>query len=169
MFKRFENTILDVLQHKNKKRNILLATVLAFVVSVLLIPSELVLAKMLPGKNNDTFNIYIDLPTSSSISQTTQVSQCVVDLLHEETEVQDIEVFLGMGSPLDFAGLIKGSQFKNSENLAEVVLNLSAKHHREEASYMMVQRLRPIITSKCESIYQGTSIKFVEPDRKSNV
>lgn len=163
MFKRFENTILDVLQHKNKKRNILLATVLAFVVSVLLIPSELVLAKMLPGKNNDTFNIYIDLPTSSSISQTTQVSQCVVDLLHEETEVQDIEVFLGMGSPLDFAGLIKGSQFKNSENLAEVVLNLSAKHHREEASYMMVQRLRPIITSKCESIYQGTSIKFVEP------
>jgi len=163
MFKGFENTISNVLQYKNKKRNILLATILAFVLSVMMIPSELVLAKMLPGKNNDTFNIYIDLPTGSSISQTSQVSQCIVDILHKESEVKDIEVFLGMGSPLDFAGLIKGSHFKNSENLAEVVLNLSAKHHREEPSYMMVQRLRPIITSQCENIFKGTSIKFVEP------
>jgi multidrug efflux pump subunit AcrB len=70
---------------------------------------------------------------------------------------------LGSGSPLDFAGLIKGSQFKNSENVAEIVINLTKKHDRSEPSYMMVQRLRPIIQKECSSLIPQTNIKFVEP------
>jgi len=163
VFDKFEQIILDALRAKNKKRFILLATLLAFLLSVAMIPTELVLAKMLPGKNNDTFNIYVDLPSGSSISQTKQVTDCVIKDIQKEQEILDTEVFLGMGSPLDFAGLIKGSHFKNSENLAEIVINLSAKHHRDEPSYMMVQRIRPLITKTCEAIYPGTSIKFVEP------
>lgn len=163
MFDRFELIILDTLKDRSKKRFILLATLLAFILSVLMIPTELVLAKMLPGKSNDTFNIYIDLPSDSSISQTTKVSQCVIRHIQQEKEILDTELFLGMGSPLDFSGLIKGSHFKNSENLAEIVINLSKKHHRDEPSYMMVQRMRPAITKECASIYKGTSIKFVEP------
>jgi multidrug efflux pump subunit AcrB len=163
MLKKLEYTLLNTLSDTKKKRLVLLGTFLAFMLSVMMIPTELVLAKMLPGKDNDTFNIYIDLPSGSSISQTQQVAQCVVGYVQQEKEVLDTEVFLGMGSPLDFAGLIKGSHFKNSENLAEIVLNLSKKHDRQEPSYMMVQRIRPLITSACEKIYAGTSIKFVEP------
>ena len=163
MFKKFEQTILNALKVKRQKSLILLLTFLAFILSILMIPGELVLAKMLPGKNSDTFNIYVDLPSGSSVSQTSQVTDCVVRHIQNENEVLDTEVFLGMGSPLDFAGLIKGSHFKNSENLAEIVINLSAKHHRTEPSYMMVQRIRPLITKSCEKIYPDTSIKFVEP------
>jgi len=163
MFKKFENIIFEVLSHTNKKRMVLLVTLLSFILSVLMIPGELVLAKMLPGKNNDTFNIYIDLPNGSSIHQTQEVSRCVVDFIQKEDEVLDTEVFLGMGSPLDFAGLIKGSHFKNSEHLAEIVVNLTKKHHRTEPSYLMVQRMRPQITKNCENLYPGSSIKFVEP------
>jgi len=163
MFKSFKTFLLNALKDTRKKRLILVSTFLSFILSIAMIPTELVLAKMLPGKNSDTFNIYIDLPSGSSISQTKQVSECVVNLLHQEKEVLDIEVFLGMGSPLDFAGLIKGSHFKNAENLAEVVLNLSGKHHRKEPSYLMVQRLRPVIQSQCQALYKDTNIKFVEP------
>lgn len=162
IFKKLENTLLSILSDTKKKRWVILGTFLAFVLSVLMISSEIVLAKMLPGKNNDTFNIYIDLPSGASILQTQEVSECVVNVIHKEKEVLDMEVFLGMGSPLDFAGLIKGSHFKNAENLAEIVLNLSKKHHREEPSYMMVKRLRSSIAN-CEDLYAGTSIKFVEP------
>lgn len=162
MFKKLENTLLSILSDTKKKRWVILGTFIAFVLSVLMISSEIVLAKMLPGKNNDTFNIYIDLPSGSSIFQTQDVSECVVNIIHKEKEVLDMEVFLGMGSPLDFAGLIKGSHFKDGENLAEIVLNLSKKHHRDEPSYMMVKRLRSSIAD-CENLYAGTSIKFVEP------
>jgi len=163
MFNTLENLLRNELNNDKSKRLVLLITFFTFVASIMLLPTELVLAKMLPGKNNDTFNIYIDLPSGSSMSQTTKVSECVVKLLQQEKEINDVEVFLGMGSPLDFAGLIKGSHFKNSENLSEIVLNLSAKHHRTEPSYMMVQRLRPKVLKACNNIYKGSSIKFVEP------
>lgn len=163
MFAKFEQFLLNLLAHKSKKLMVLLITLLAFILSVLMLPTELVLAKMLPGKNNNTFNIYVDLPTGSSIMQTKKVTDCVVQVLQHEREVTDVEVFLGMGSPMDYAGLMKGSQFKNSENVAEVVVNITNKHDRKEPSYLMVQRIRPSIIASCQDIVTNTSIKFIEP------
>ncbi len=164
MFKKFENLILNGIQSSFQRKLILFGTLIAFILSVLMIaPTQMVLAKMLPGKNNDTFTIYIDMSNGSSIEQTKEVSDCVVGFVQKEEELNDIEVFLGMGAPLDFAGLIKGSQYKNSENVAEIVLNLTSKHHRVEPSYFMVQRMRPAITSTCGTLYPNTIISFVEP------
>ncbi len=164
MFKKFENAVRKGIESSAQRKLILFGTLIAFILSVLMIaPSKMVLAKMLPGKNNDTFTIYTTLANGSSVEQTKRVTDCVVEELQKEDEVLDIEVFLGMGAPLDFAGLIKGSHFKNSEHEAEIVLNLTKKHNREEPSYMMVQRIRPLIVKNCESIYEGTIISFVEP------
>lgn len=164
MFKKLQDTVFNGIQNPKKRNFILFATFVAFVLSVLMIaPSRMVLAKMLPGKNNDTFTIYTSLAEGSSIEQTNKVSECVADFLKQEKEITDFEIFLGMGAPLDFAGLIKGSHFKNSENVAEIVINLTKKHHREEPSYFMVQRIRPNIQQKCASIYTNTTITFVEP------
>jgi len=163
MFAKFEKLIHAGLQSKAKKNAILIASLIAFLLSMMMFPAELVLAKMLPGKNNDTFNIYVDLPEGSSIEQTQRVSECVVGFIQKEKEVLDVEVFLGMGSPLDFAGLIKGSHFKMTENLSEVVVNLTKAHDRDEPSYMMVQRMRPYIQKTCEAIVPKTNIKFIEP------
>ncbi|MCW8894954.1 MAG: efflux RND transporter permease subunit [Sulfurimonas sp.] len=164
MFEKFQDTVLNGIQNPKKRNLILFATLLAFILSVLMIaPSKMVLAKMLPGKNNDTFTIYTTLSEGSSIQQTKEVTDCVVSFVQKEKEVKDLEVFLGMGAPLDFAGLIKGSHFKNSENVAEIVLNLSKAHDRSEPSYFMVQRMRPDIQKTCASIHKGTTISFVEP------
>ncbi|MDF1876965.1 efflux RND transporter permease subunit [Sulfurimonas sp. SAG-AH-194-L11] len=164
MFDKLEKLVLKGIQSATQRKIILIGTLIAFILSVLMIaPTEMVLAKMLPGKNNDTFNIYVKLANGSSIEQTQQVTECVSSFIVEEGEVVDTEVFLGMGSPLDFAGLIKGSQFKNAENVAEIVVNITKKHHREEPSYLMVQRLRPTIQNSCERLYPNTQISFVEP------
>ncbi len=163
MFDKFETLIYAWLQSEKKKKMILIGTLVAFLLTMMMFPTEIVLAKMLPGKNNDTFNIYVDLPEGSSIQQTQRVSECVVGYIQQEEEVLDTEVFLGMGSPLDFAGLIKGAHFKEAENLAEVVINLTKAHDRDEPSYMMVQRIRPIIQKNCEAIIPKTNIKFIEP------
>ncbi|WP_294966872.1 efflux RND transporter permease subunit [Sulfurimonas sp.] len=164
MFKKFEDAILASIQSTMQRRIILMITLIAFILSVMMIaPSKMVLAKMLPGKNNDTFNIYATLANGSSVEQTKDVTDCIVGHIQKEGEVIDIEVFLGIGAPLDFAGLIKGSHFKNSENVAEIVLNLTKKHDRSEPSYMMVQRIRPIIVKNCGSLYPDTAVSFVEP------
>ncbi|MDX1809024.1 MAG: efflux RND transporter permease subunit [Sulfurospirillaceae bacterium] len=157
-----EKIIYSILNSKFKKFLVLFITLLAFVGSIMMFPTKLVLAKMLPGKSANTYSIYIDTPAGSSIDQTKQVTECINGILTKEKQVTDIETYLGTGSPLDYAGLVKGSSFKMGENVAEMVVNLTNKKKRKEKSYMMVHRLRPVIQKNCENIIKGTNIKMIE-------
>jgi multidrug efflux pump subunit AcrB len=157
-----EKLIYWILESTLRKRLVIALVLLALVGSVMMIPTKLVLAKMLPGKSANTFTIYVDTPSNSSIAQTKKVTECVVDIMKKEHEVKNMEVYLGQGAPLDYAGLVKGSALKGLKNQAEIVINLSDKHHRDEASYMMVHRIRPNIQAHCEGIIPGTTIRFVE-------
>jgi len=160
--KNLESLIFGILNSKTKKKLVIVLTAAVFFLSLLMFPTKLVLAKMLPGKSDNTFSVYVDTPTGSSIEQTKAVSACVIDFLKKEEEVMNIELFLGQGIPLDYAGLVKGSSMKRTENVSEISVNLTDKHHRDEPSFLMVQRLRPEVKKACIPLTKGTSIKFVE-------
>ncbi len=160
--KKLESFIYDILDDRSKKKLVIVLTTAAFFLALLMFPTKLVMAKMLPGKSDNTFSVYIDTPTGSSIQQTKAVSDCVIDFLKQEDEVMNIELFLGQGIPLDYAGLVKGTSMKRTENVSEIAVNLTDKHHREEPSFLMVQRLRPKIQAACSSLTKGTNIKFIE-------
>ncbi len=160
--KKFEDLIFWILKSKFRKTMIILLTIIMFFASLLMFPTGGVLARMLPSKSATTFSIYIDAPTGSSMTETKKVTQCVVDNLRDEKSILDMSIFYGQGIPLDYAGLVKGSMMKRTENLAEISINLTSVHDREEHSFLMVSRLRPIIQNSCQSIVPGTSIKFVE-------
>lgn len=160
--KKLEALIFGILNSKKNKMLVIILTAMAFFGSLLMFPTQMVLAKMLPGKSDNTFSIYIDTPTGSSIEQTREVSECVIDILKKEQEVMHMELFLGHGIPLDYAGLVKGASMKRTENVAEISVNLTDKHHREEPSFLMVQRLRPIVKQACLPMVKDTNIKFIE-------
>ncbi|WP_321778230.1 efflux RND transporter permease subunit [Sulfurimonas sp.] len=157
-----EELIYGIIGSKAKRRKVILYIVLAFLLSVMLIPTKLVLAKMLPGKSANTFSIYVDTATNSSIGETSSVTNCVLSYLKKEEAVKNIEIYLAQGAPLDYAGLVKGSALKRMKNQAEMVINLSDKHSRDETSYKMVHRIRPLIQKTCGTLVNSTSIKFVE-------
>ena len=160
--KKFESFVYAILESKSKKTLVILLTLMALAASVMMLPTKIVKAKMLPGKSDNTFSVYVKTPTGSSIDQTYQVGRCVLEHLKKEPEITDMEIYAGMGIPLDYAGLVKGSGMKNSENVAEIAVNLTDKHERDETSYMMVHRLRPIIKKTCEPVVPGSVIQFVE-------
>ncbi|HIP60757.1 MAG TPA: efflux RND transporter permease subunit [Campylobacterales bacterium] len=156
-----ENFIYSVNGSKSKRNMVIILTLVALGLSILMLPAKMVKARMLPGKSTNTYSIYVDTPSGSSMFETKAVTNCILDILRDEEAVMNVEVFLGQGSPLDYAGLVKGSTLKQGENVAEIVVNLTDKHGRDEASFLMVQRLRPILHSKC--IFQKeTSIKMIE-------
>ena len=160
--KRFENFIFTILQSKTKKILVITLVLASLAASIMMIPTKLVLARMLPGKSANTFTVYTDTSAGSSIYQTKEVVECVENILKKEKEVTDIESFIGEGSPLDYAGLVKGSGMKKGERFAETVVNLTDKHEREEPSFLMVSRLRPVIKKSCEPLQKGTVIKLIE-------
>ena len=157
-----EEYIYSLVSSKKRQRKVGFIILGFLILAIGMIPTQIVLAKMLPGKSANTFSVYVDTATNSTIKQTKEVVTCVAKEFKREKEVLNMEMFLAQGAPLDYAGLVKGSTFKSMKNQAEIVINLTDKHHRDEPSYMMVHRLRPIIQNKCESLYKGTTIKFVE-------
>ena len=160
--KNLESLIYSILDSKFNKTLIIVLTIIAFFASLMMFPTKLVLAKMLPGKSDNTFSVYVDTPKGSSIEQTRAISSCVIKHLKKEKEVMNIELFLGQGIPLDYAGLVKGASMKQTENVSEISVNLTDKHHRKEPSFLMVQRLRPVIKEACLPLLRGTNIKFIE-------
>ncbi|HHB95198.1 MAG TPA: efflux RND transporter permease subunit, partial [Campylobacterales bacterium] len=134
----------------------------AFFASLMMFPTKLVLAKMLPGKSDNTYSIYVDTPTASSIEETKKVTSCITNILTKEKYVKNMSIFYGQGIPLDYAGLVKGASMKRTENVAEISVNLTDKHTRKEPSFLMTQRLRPIIDKECGHIISGSTIKLVE-------
>ena len=159
---KFENFIYSILNSKIKKTLVIALTAAAFFATLLMFPAKAVLARMLPGKSANTYSIYIDTPTGSSIEQTRKVTECVTDILRKEPEILNIEPFYAQGIPLDYAGLVKGSSMKRTENVAEIAVNLTDKHTSEEPSFLMTHRLRPVINKNCLSVVPGTSIKMIE-------
>ncbi len=159
---RFETFIYNILLSPSKKTLVIVTTLLFLAGSIMMFPTKIVLAKMLPGKSTNTFTVYIDTPSGSSISETKSVAMCITNILQKESEVVDMELFLGEGSPLDYAGLVKGSGMKKGEQFGELVVNLTDKSTRSEKSFSMTQRLRPIFNKECENIVPNTSIKLIE-------
>ncbi len=157
-----EELIYGILNSPKIKKKVKLYITLAFLLAVAMIPTGIVLAKMLPGKSANTFSVYVDTATNSSLAETEKVTSCILKYFKKESNVHDMEVFLAQGAPLDYAGLVKGSDFKRMRNQAEIVVNLTDKHHRDEPSYLMVHRIRPEIQKACEPLAEGAKIKFVE-------
>lgn len=157
-----EAIVYNIISSKLNKFIVILLVILAMIAAVFMIPSELVLARMLPGKSANTFTVYVDTKTNASIKETKSVTTCIVNTLKMEKEITDMEVFLGQGAPLDYAGLVKGSALKALKNQAEIVINLTNKQQRDEPSYRMVHRIRPIINKACGSLVENTSIRFTE-------
>ncbi len=160
--KKIEDFVYWILESRFRKSMVIILTIIAFFASLLMFPSGAVLARMLPGKSATTFSIYLDTPTGSSITQTKKVAHCIGDTLKDEKAIVDMSFFYGQGIPLDYAGLAKGSVMKQAENEAEISINLTPNHEREEPSFLMVSRLRPIVNESCANIVPGTTIKFVE-------
>ena len=157
-----EKFIYAILSRKRNKLLVILIVLCSMAGAVMMLPTKLVLARMLPGKSANTFTIYVDTATDASVRQTRRVTECIVHYLENEKEITDMEVYLGQGAPLDYAGLVKGSALKRLKNQAEIVINLTDKHERDEPSYMMVHRIRPKVLEHCGTITEHTSIKFIE-------
>ncbi|MCW8821623.1 MAG: efflux RND transporter permease subunit [Sulfurovum sp.] len=157
-----EKLVYKIISSKRNKWIVTLIVIFSMAAAVMMIPTKLVLARMLPGKSANTMTVYVDTATNASIEETESVTTCVVNYLKKEKEITDMEVYLGQGAPLDYAGLVKGSALKRLKNQAEIVLNFTNKHHRDEPTYMMAHRLRPLINDACGNIVPHTSIKFIE-------
>ena len=159
-YKVFNSLLRPMIERRAKRGAFILSLVVLTGLAIMTLPSKLVLFKMLPGANKNTFNITIDLPTGTSIQTTKEVVAKLEDRLKQEKNIKDFESFIGMGGVIDFNGLLRGSSLKKGENLAEIRVNLVDLHERKESSIDLVSKLRPILQEIAKPY--NANVKLVE-------
>ena len=144
-----------------KQRNRFFIGVILVMGLVLLMPVfNLVLFKMLPKNNTNTFNIAIDMPEGSALEETDRVARRIGDIVRGHRDVVTYETTVGETGVIDFNGLLKGSGLKSGGHVAEIRVNLRSKHERKKSSIDIVLELRSALAELATET--GANIKLVE-------
>jgi len=116
--------------------------------------------KMLPYDNKNEFQVVVDMPEGTTLSQTDAVARQLGNFLAREAEVRDYQVYVGLASPMDFNGMVRHYFLRQGPHVADIRVNLASKEHRVQQSHEMLLRIRQPLVELAESL--GANIKLVE-------
>lgn len=167
--------ITPLIQHSGK-RNLLFIVVLGLLIAAMVQPAWQFIRpsgingplsamgvelKMLPNDNTNTFLLQVDTPAGTTLAETDRVARAVGDVLAKTAFVTDYQTFLGMTAPVDFAALVRGDMLKRGDNIAQLRINLTNKHHRSTSSHQIVQDL-DVALNPVRQAFPQAKIKLYE-------
>lgn len=152
--------IMGPLLNDRKKSRLVLWLVLGlFVIAALLPVLRLVPLKLLPFDNKNEIQVLIDMPESASLEETAAMAEKVSLITRRLNEVQAVASFVGIPSPIDFNGMVRGYYERTTPYTADLRVTLIDKSLREHQSHAVVLRLRKNLESLSSN---GVVIKVVE-------
>jgi multidrug efflux pump subunit AcrB len=153
--------VIDSLLVNTKQRMVTYAgMVTALLLALLLIPAKLVTVKMLPFDNKSEFQVIVDMPEGTALERTSEVAQAIALAVARDEEVRDVQTYAGIAAPFNFNGLVRHYFLRRGPTVADVQVNLRAKHDRSKQSHEIALRLRTAIDSVAR-LYDA-SLKLAE-------
>lgn len=141
--------------------NLFLAgVVLLILLAVLMFPARLVVFKMLPFDNKSEFQIIVDMPEGTTLERTAAVTRALAERVGQVPEVTDVESYVGTSGPYNFNGLVRHYFMRRGPNVADLQVNLTARHERKRASHDIAMSVRPALTEIAKRM--GADIKVLE-------
>lgn len=153
--------IISPFLESRKKSGLFLGGVLAaLIISISLIFFDLVPLKMLPFDNKSELLVLVDMPEGTTLERTDAVALDLEHYLATVNEVENLQTFVGLHSPIDFNGLIRHYYLRKGANVADIRVNLVDKHERSYQSHGLVLRIRPDIEKIARK--HSANVKIVE-------
>ncbi len=145
-------------------RGLLLAVVLVLMaVSVLLPLKQLVVLKMLPFDNKSEFQILVDLPEGTPLELTQRLLVELSGVVVEIPELKDFQLYAGSAAPINFNGLIRHYDLRNSEELGDIQVNLVDKKQRRRSSHEIASSVRSALQALAKPYHGNVKIVEVPP------
>ena len=160
-FGRFYSQLMSGLMEGNRRRKIFYGSVVMLLLgSVALVGIRAVQVKMLPFDNKSEFQVVLDLPEGTTLETTTAAAEEIARYLLTVPEVRSTEVYAGTSAPFNFNGLVRHYFLRRGANVADVQVNLAAKHERDRQSHAIAVAVRPGVVAIAEKY--GASAKVAE-------
>ena len=128
--------------------------------SVALFTLRVVTVKMLPFDNKSEVQVIIDMPEGSSLEETAGVARALAESARGMPEVTDVQVYAGTSAPFNFNGLVRHYFLRSGPEVADLQVNLRAKHHRERDSHAFAKALRQRLAPVAAGT--GANVKVTE-------
>ncbi len=116
--------------------------------------------KMLPFDNKNELLFVLDFDEGTTLERSDAAVREIEAYLQGVPEVTDLTSYVGLGSPMDFNGMVRHYYLRKGPNVAEVRVNLVGKKSRRQQSHAIGLRIRDDLTSIADE--HGASLKIVE-------
>ncbi len=149
-------------QEKGRKpRYALIGSVVALLVlSVLLVPFQQVILKMLPFDDKSELQIVVDMKEGTTLETTNQLMVELVAELKKFKAVKHAVAYTGIASPINFNGLVRQYFLRQGSHLGDIQIMLIDKHERDQQSHEIALDMRPVVHAIAEKY--DASLKIVE-------
>jgi len=145
---------------RNSRRWLGLGIAVAIALSVLLVPLNLVVLKMLPFDNKSEFQVVLDMPTGTPVEATAAVLREMAVEVAKLPEVTDYQAYAGLAAPINFNGLVRQYYLRTGGEVGDLQVNLVDKHARDRKSHEVAQAVRPALEAIARR--HGGDVKVVE-------
>lgn len=98
--------------------------------------------KMLPFDNKNELLVVLDFDKGTTLERTDAAIRDFESYLAEVPEIADYTSYVGLGSPMDFNGLVRHYYLRQGDNVAELRINLAGKKNRGSQSHAIGLRMR---------------------------
>lgn len=160
VYRLYRGVLLPLLERRGRAALFLLAVLVALVGSALLAVTRAVPLKMLPFDNKNELALVIDMPRGTTLEATDAVARDLGAYLATVAEVTDYESYVGIGSPMDFNGMVRHYYLRRGGNLGDVRISLLPAAERRQQSHQIALRIRPGIARIGAA--HGANVKIVE-------
>ena len=160
IFKFYDKTMRPLMESTWKRWAFLLGTTAVLFATLLLFYVRWVEVKMLPFDNKNEVQLIIDMPEGTTLERTEAVAQEVGLALLDVPEVYDYQIYSGTNAPINFNGLVRSYDLRQSSNVADIQVNLADKSLRSDQSHDIAKRIRPLVQSVGEKY--NAIVKVVE-------
>lgn len=116
-----------------------------FAAAASLVALRVVTVKMLPFDNKSEFEVVLDMPPGTSLENTLAVADEMGIQLSAESDVENFQIYAGLGAPVTFNGLVRHYDLRTEPRFASIQVNLVEAKHRKQQSHAIAKRVRPAL------------------------
>jgi multidrug efflux pump subunit AcrB len=98
--------------------------------------------KMLPFDNKNELLLVVDFDKGTTLERSDAAIRDFEAYLAGVPEVADFTSYVGLGSPMDFNGLVRHYYLRQGDNVADIRINLAGKKNRNSQSHAIGLRMR---------------------------
>ncbi|WP_019595037.1 efflux RND transporter permease subunit [Thioalkalivibrio sp. ALM2T] len=138
----------------------LIAVIVIFFLMVSLFMTTDVRVKMLPLDNKPEFQVMVNFPEGTALTETATLSHDMASVLREMDEVVALQSYVGTASPFNFNGLVRHYYLRNEPWQGDIQVQLVDKGDRSRTSHDIATEARERLTPLAEAA--GARIQVVE-------